>query len=66
MKIEKHTPTPQFKPISITITIETEEELIALQTISRFNVSIPELLSDERSQEIVHDFLGMIQDTIIN
>ena len=66
MKIEKHTPTQQFKPISVTITIETEEELIALQTISRFNVSIPELLSDERSQEIVHDFLGMIQDTIIN
>ena len=66
MKIEKTSPTPQFKPISITITIETEEELIALQTISRFNVSIPELLSDERSQEIVHDFLGMIQDTIIN
>ena len=64
MKIEKHTPTPQFKPISITITIETEEELIALQTISRFNVSIPELLSDERSQEIVYDFLGMIHNTI--
>jgi hypothetical protein len=66
MKIEKTTPRPSFQPISFTFTIETEEELIALQTMSRFNVSIPEILSDERQQEIVHDFLGMIQDAIVN
>ena len=65
MKIEKHTPTPQFKPISVTITIETEEELEALQTMSRFNVSIPELVSNREHQHIIHDFLGMIQDEII-
>jgi len=66
MKIEKTTPRPSFQPISVTFTIETEEELIALQTMSRFNVSIPELLSNEGQQEIIHDFLGMIQDTIID
>ena len=67
MKVEKTaTPRPSFQPISITFTIETEEELVALQTMSRFNVSIPELLSNREHQIIIHDFLGMIQDTIID
>jgi hypothetical protein len=67
MKIEKTaTPRPTFQPISVTFTIETKEELIAIQTMSRFNVSIPELLSDYEQQEIIHDFLGMIQDAIID
>jgi hypothetical protein len=66
MKIEKTTPRPSFHPITVQFTIESEEELIALQTMSRFNVSIPEFLSDERQQEIIHDFLGMIQETLID
>ena len=45
---------------------ETEEELEALQKMSRFNVSIPELLSKEEHRMIIHDFLGMFQDTIID
>ena len=65
MKVQKTT-TTSFQPISVTFTIETEEELEALQTMSRLNVSIPELLSNEGQQEIIHDFLGMIQDTLIN
>ena len=65
MIVEKTaTPRPSFQPISITFTIESEEELKALQTMSRFNVSIPELLSDREHQIIIQDFLGMIQDTI--
>ena len=67
MKIEKTaTPRPSFQPISITFTIETEEELEALQKMSRFNVSIPELLSKDEHRMIIHDFLGMFQDTIID
>ena len=66
MKIEKTTPRPSFQPITVQITIETQEELEALQTMSRFNVSIPELLSNEGQQEIIHDFLGMFQDTLID
>jgi hypothetical protein len=66
MKIEKTTPRPSFQPITVQFTIETKEELEALQTMSRFNVSIPELLSNEEQQEIIHDFLGMIQDAIID
>ena len=66
MKIEKTTPRPSFQPITVQFTIETQEELEALQTMSRFNVSIPELLSNEGQQEIIHDFLGMIQDALID
>ena len=67
MKIEKTaTPRPSFQPITVQFTIETQEELEALQTMSRFNVSIPELLSNEGQQEIIHDFLGMFQDTLID
>lgn len=68
MKIEKTaTPRPLFQPITVQFTIETEEELKLLQIMSRFNVSIPELVSDDKDkQEIVHDFLGMIQDALID
>jgi hypothetical protein len=66
MKIKKTTPRPSFQPISVTFTIETQEELEALQTMSRLNVSIPELVSDYEQQEIIHDFLGMIQETLID
>lgn len=66
MKVEKTaTPRPSFQPISITITIETEEELRALQLMVRHNVSIPNLMNTRDEEKIIHDFLGMIQDTII-
>jgi hypothetical protein len=64
MKIEKVlTGTPfTFRPITIQITIETEEELITLQKMSRLNVSIPELVSSDISQqEIIYEFLNEIQ-----
>ena len=67
MTVEKTaTPRPSFQPISITFTIETPEELKAIQMMTRLNVSIPELLPEKAHQEIIHDFLGMIQDTIID
>jgi hypothetical protein len=65
MKIEKTTPRPFFQPITIQITIESEEELIALQTISRLNVSIPELVSDDTiQQEIIYEFLNEIHSEL--
>jgi hypothetical protein len=67
MKIKKTTPRPSFQPITVQFTIETQEELEALQTMSLFNVSIPELVSDDKDkQQIVYDFLGMIQEAIID
>jgi hypothetical protein len=67
MKIKKTaTPAPSFQPISFTFTIETKKELVALLAMSRFNVSIPELVSDYEHQEIICKFLGMIQETLID
>jgi len=67
MKIKKTaTPAPSFQPISFTFTIETKKELVALLAMSRLNVSIPELVSDYEQQEIIHDFLGMIQEILID
>jgi hypothetical protein len=67
MKIKKTaTPAPSFQPISFTFTIETKKELVALLTMSRFNRTIPELVSDYEQQEIICKFLGMIQETLID
>jgi hypothetical protein len=66
MKIEKTTPRPPFQPITVQFTIETKEELEALQTMSRFNVSIPELLSNKGQQVLVHNFLGKIHDIVFD
>jgi len=65
MKIKKTAaPAPSFQPISFTFTIESEEELKALQMMTRLNVSIPDLLPEKAHQEIIHDFLGMIHDIV--
>jgi hypothetical protein len=69
MKIKKvPTETPfTFQPITIQFTIETEEELNVLKIMYRFNVYIPEFVSDDKDkQQIIHDFLGMFQDTLID
>jgi hypothetical protein len=67
MKIKKTaTPAPSFQPISFTFTIETKKELVALLAMSRFNVSIPELVSDYEHQEIIGKFLGMVQEILID
>lgn len=45
MKIEKVS-EKSFKPIQITITIESENELSMLKHMCRWDVSIPKLLID--------------------
>ncbi len=62
MKIEKITLLPSFQPITIQITIETEEELNVLRKMTYLNVSIPELISGDTSQqEIICEFLNKIR-----
>lgn len=62
MKVEKS--TPNFRPISFQITIESQEELEAIQRMCRLNVSIPEQLSNENHQQVVYNFLEAINSQI--
>ena len=62
MKVEKS--TPNFRPISFQITIESEEELEAMQRMCRLNVSIPEQLSNENHQQVIYNFLEAINSQI--
>ncbi len=62
MKVEKS--TPNFRPISFQITIESEEELEAIQRMCRLNVSIPEQLSNENHQQVIYNFLQAINSQI--
>ena len=62
MKVEKS--TPNFRPISFQITIESEEELEAMQRMCRLNVSIPEQLSNENHQQVIYNFLEAINSQL--
>jgi hypothetical protein len=62
MKVQKSTPT--FQPISFQITIESDEELEAMQRMCRLNVSIPEQLSNENHQQVIYNFLNAINSQI--
>ena len=62
MKVQNSTPI--FQPISFQITIESEEELEAIQRMCRLNVSIPEQLSNENHQQVIYNFLLAINSQI--
>ncbi len=62
MKVEKS--TPNFRPISFQITIESQEELEAIQRMCRLNVSIPEQLSNENHQQVIYNFLEAINSQL--
>jgi hypothetical protein len=62
MKIQKTEPTKTFQPISITITIESEEELKAIESMIHFDETIPELVgpSNSKGHLIIQRFLQSI------
>jgi hypothetical protein len=62
MKVQNATPT--FQPISFQITIESQEELVAMQRMCLLNVSIPEQLSNENHQQVIYNFLNAINSQI--
>jgi hypothetical protein len=55
-----------FEPITIQFTIETAEELDAIQEMCILDCSIPELVSDEGTSKyiIVQNFLTSLQKTL--
>jgi len=59
MKIQKTEPTTTFKPISITITIESEEELNSIKKLTGYNATISKYFSDSNFEtvKIINKFL---------
>lgn len=57
MKIERT--NKAFQPIELKITIETEEELGAINVMSQLDDSIPDLFTSSDSK-IIEEFLGKI------
>jgi len=50
MKVSSETSSKKFKPVAITITLETEKEFNDFQEMVRFTDSIPEMLEREHAQ----------------
>lgn len=47
MKIKKTEHKPDFKPIVIQITVESQEDMEMLKAMARRNIMIPEAVGDE-------------------
>lgn len=62
MKIEKH--TTKFQPITISITIETEEEYKAIKEMSDHPTVISDIVSNEHCTE-VSEFLCLLWRTLV-
>jgi hypothetical protein len=64
MKVFANKTNPEFIPIEVKLIIETEEELDALQTMSRLNDSIPKCLDGKIKPAIVAAFLDALRNQI--
>jgi len=64
MKITTNTPATVFKPITIELVIESAEELKALQDMSAYDVSIPELCGEEVEEGLIYKFLTTLGNTL--
>lgn len=64
MKISKTNAKEKFRPIEVTITIESQEELDALEKMTLFNQSIPDLLSCSEDKVIVRAFIDELANVL--
>lgn len=53
MKVNKNSVSTGFKPISVTVTIETEEELNALIEFTSFAITLPEKVFSKNSSKFI-------------
>jgi hypothetical protein len=65
MKVEANNIVEGFKPVKLTITIESKHELDSLLEMSKFNVSIPDMVEDEFNEE-VGIFLNKLRGVLCN
>jgi len=60
--------TSSFEPFTLTIRVESQEELNALRLITGYPVSISDLVANGTNIEqwnAVHDFLGALQEKVM-
>lgn len=66
MQIHTVNTTPEFKPVQVVLTIETLEELKALDVMSRLNQTIPRVVGgnsygNASAEKSIFEFLGLLQ-----
>ena len=64
MKVELNEVKKEFQPVTISVTIETVEEWMAMYNLACFNVAISELMIP-KNKEIVLDFLDEMRTNLL-
>jgi hypothetical protein len=64
MKVEVKEVEKKFEPIELVITIESEEERLAIIQVCTFNESIPSMVAPE-NKKLVKDFLDLLRGKLL-
>ena len=64
MKVERNEVENVFKPITITVTIESAHEWMAMYNLTSFNIPISELVIP-KNKEIILDFLNEMRTNLL-
>ena len=63
-KISADTP-PHFKPITISITIDTKEEYDMLVSMVGYNISIPNMFSESKHRQLCFDYMNNFREILV-
>jgi hypothetical protein len=63
MKVELKQVEKKFEPIELVITIESEEERLAIIQVCAFNESIPSMVEPE-NKEFAKEFLNLLRNNL--
>jgi hypothetical protein len=64
MKVEVKEVEKKLEPIELVITIESEEERLAIINICRYNMTIPDMV-DFSNKELAKDFLDLLRNNLL-